>query len=48
MGRSRMLPGSAPPGPGPTRSDDRGQVLTWPPNRAGRELPRPISAEKTY
>jgi hypothetical protein len=25
--------------------DDSGQVLALPPNRAGRELPRPISAE---
>lgn len=25
--------------------DDSGQVLSLPPNRAGRELPRPISAE---
>ena len=25
--------------------DDSGQVLTWPPNRAGRKLPQPISAD---
>ena len=25
--------------------DDSGQVLALPPNRAGRELPQPISAE---
>jgi hypothetical protein len=29
----------------PPDPDDSGQVLTLPPNRAGRELPRPISAE---
>jgi len=25
--------------------DDSGQVLAWPPNRAGPELPQPISAD---
>ncbi len=29
----------------PRDPDDSGQVLAWPPNRAGRELPQPISAE---
>lgn len=30
---------------GKPNPDDSGQVLALPPNRAGRELPRPISAE---
>ena len=29
----------------PPDPDDSGQVLALPPNRAGRELPQPISAE---
>jgi hypothetical protein len=29
----------------PPDLDDSGQVLALPPNRAGRELPQPISAE---
>ena len=41
----RVLPGSAPSVPYNTDPDDSGQVLALPPNRAGRELPQPISAE---
>src|ERR1700680_4951325 len=41
----RVLPGSAPSDLVTHDSNDSGQVLSLPPNRARRKLPRPISAE---
>jgi hypothetical protein len=44
-GRLACFPVALHPISGPRDPDDSGQVLAWPPNRTGRELPRPISAE---